>query len=51
MVIYGHMKAKSLLSTKNITPPPKKNTDKQTNKNEIRKQRKKKTPPLRNVPP
>lgn len=24
MVIYGHMKAKSLLSTKNIPPPTKK---------------------------
>lgn len=28
MVIYGHMKAKSLLSTKNIPPPKKKKTDK-----------------------
>lgn len=49
MVIYGHMKAKSLLSTKN-TPPQKKKTDKK-NKNKIGKQRKKKTRPLRNVPP
>lgn len=49
MVIYGHMKAKSLLSTKN-TPPKKKKTDKK-NKNKIGKQRKKKTRPLRNVPP
>lgn len=49
MVIYGHMKAKSLLSTKN-TPPPKKE-NRQKNKNKIGKQRKKKTRPLRNVPP
>lgn len=47
MVIYGHMKAKSLLSTKNIPPQKKENRQ----KNKIGKQRKKKTRPLRNVPP
>lgn len=51
MVIYGHMKAKSLLSTKNIPPPPKKENRQNKNKNKIGKQRKKKTHPLRNVPP
>lgn len=41
MVIYGHMKAKSLLSTKNITPPPKKK-HRQTNKQKRNKKTKEK---------
>lgn len=43
MVIYGHMKAKSLLSTKNITPPPKKKKKhRQTNKQKRNKKTKEK---------